>query len=542
MEDLIEEAGDAVPQLLKDVRERLDESGHECAHELHERLHEAHDVRRIREEVDECQHDRHDGIDQLGDDVRIAEDVEELDDRVEQDREQLRKSSCEALYQRADERDQRAENIREPLDQSVQKVDDHWHKPVEKVRQVLRDRVHEREQDRHCPVDDVRQGVRQRRYYVRYQLADDVAELRVVALRVEDRFRELPEERRPGSAHVLEDRQEDRAERVLRRPGALLEHLQIVVELPEGVEHVVAHDRPGVVRFLRQLVEPVRACRDERIQILRRLPEELHCRGVALRVVLNLSERVQNVPVDRLGVAEVALAVRNCNAELRVGFSRGTGSGGRGLHAHEVPPHGAAHGLEGDVDELGRVLELLDALRAHAGHGSRREHVVSVGRRVLRSRDERLAYGRRRRSCRRRRGHEAFPDVREDFLQLAVLRGVVLGRLGVLLLRLRVLLERVGRVLRLLLVGVEALLRCDDLAPERHELFAVLVDALRLQLRLGVLQLAELLLRLPDSVAEELLLLPQEFRVLRVELEQAVDVLQLFLCVGYFFVNSGERL
>ena len=478
----------------------------------------------------------------MRDDVRIAEDVEELYDRVEQDREQLRKSSGKALNQRPDERDQRAENIREPLDQTVQQVDDHWHEPVQQVRQVLRDRVHEREQDRHCPVDDVRQGVRQRRYYVRYQLADDVAELRVVALRVEDRFREFPEERRPGVAHVLEDRQEDRAERVLRRAGALLQHLQVVVELPEGVEHVVAHDRPGVVRFLRELVEPVSACRDERIQILRRLPEELHCRGVALRVVLDLSESVQHVPVDRLGVAEVALAVRDGHAELRVGFSRGTGSGGRGLHAHEVLPHGAAHGLEGDVDELRGVLQFLDALRAHAGHGGRREHVVSVGRRVLRRGDERLAYGRRRRSCRRRRGREAFPDVREDFLQLAVLFRVVLGRLGVLLLRLRVLLERVGRVLRLLLVGVEALLGRDDLAPERHELLRVLVDALRLQLRLGVLQLAQLLLRLPDSVAEELLLLSQELRVLRVELEQAVDVLQLFLCVADLFIDASQGL
>ena len=81
-----------------------------------------------------------------------------------------------------------------------------------------------------------------------------------------------------------------------------------------------------------------------------------------------------------------------------------------------------------------------------------------------------------------------------------------------------------AELLQRILGALQILLGLDDLALESIPLSRALAD-----LTLGVLQLLEPLFRPADRILQSLLLLRQELRVLRVQLEQFIDVLQIVL-------------
>ena len=173
------------------------------------------------------------------------------------------------------------------------------------------------------------------------------------------------------------------------------------------VERVPGEDIARVLRLRRELVHALRALFDKRIEVSRGFPEELHSERVPLRGILHLTERVDNLPIDRLGVPEIALRVRDRNTELLVCLGiRGAPVAG-GVHALEVFRHGARERLYGNVEEVGGVHIRLELIGCYSRDRGGRQNLVGVCRARNRHIDELggdfPGSRRKRGNCRRRR-------------------------------------------------------------------------------------------------------------------------------------------
>ena len=162
----------------------------------------------------------------------------------------------------------------------------------------------------------------------------------------------------------------------------------------------------------------------------------------------------------------------------------------------------------------------MQFLRRDPGDCALGDELISELAAVDRSVDECLAdlYGRRggrRRHCSERRACnlQGFGEALRFACSAFCGVSCVLGRLC--------------PCLCLLLIVAHCGLGSGDLALQRHELLGVLVNPAVLQGGLGLPEFLQLFLALPDRVVQELLFLPEQFDVLRVQFEEPVDVIQL---------------
>ena len=296
-----------------------------------------------------------------------------------------------------------------------------------------------------------------------------------------------------------------------------------------------------------------RARLDQRIQLLRALAEQLHGQRVPFGLVLHVSEGVDQLPVHRFRVPELAVLVRHRDAEGRIRFGELLISLRRLLHGREVLRHRPGQRLGGYVHQFGYRRVSLQGVGGHAGLDGQRRKIVGIKRSLRRRIRDHLRARRdprrdsrtdRRHSlnrglCRRfdrieSRGH-GLPEFR--VLQLVELS--LHARHGVLDLgdRRGLLSEFLLRLLRLL----QGRFRGRDLALELPVFLGPLLD-----LPLGD-HPVELILCLVDGVhpfrrglgllREKFLLLGEQFRIRRIELQELLHVLQFLGEAARFLVD-----
>ena len=248
------------------------------------------------------------------------------------------------------------------------------------------------------------------------------------------------------------------------------------------------------------------ACLDQRVQLLGALAEDLHRQSVPLRAGLHHSEAVDDFEEDFVRCLQLAVGVVEVDAQLLHGVG-GFAALGHLAHAPGQLGHGAGDGREVGVCQTRHVLELLEAVRAHAELRRQRQDVVRITGRlnggVLQV--ARQLFG----------GFAGFVEaflrqIREDGVGHAPAFVRSLRGFGGFVRCLGHVASRTRCVVSLALVVGQALLRGDDLTVESIHLGRVHI------LRKGALQRLEPALRGLDRLVEELLLLLQQFGVLRV--------------------------
>jgi len=90
----------------------------------------------------------------------------------------------------------------------------------------------------------------------------------------------------------------------------------LIVQCAVCVERIVSENISCLLRLLTQFRHALRSRLDERVKLLRRLAEYLHCDRVALGFIFHFAQRVDDLPVNRIAVAHIAFSVVNGNAEF----------------------------------------------------------------------------------------------------------------------------------------------------------------------------------------------------------------------------------
>ena len=144
------------------------------------------------------------------------------------------------------------------------------------------------------------------------------------------------------------------------------------------IQHV-AH----LMRFVGVLFESFASYLNQRVQLLRRLGHEIHRQRVPLRLVVHVSERVNDVIKDRICAAEAPVCVLDLDAQCLKGSRRVLRAVLRLLHLVRDLLEGVLHAVVGDAEHVGGILPFLDFLHALAGHACERLDLFRVLSRLL---------------------------------------------------------------------------------------------------------------------------------------------------------------
>ena len=87
----------------------------------------------------------------------------------------------------------------------------------------------------------------------------------------------------------------------------------MVIQSTVGIQHIFADDVSGSLRLLAELCHAGGTCRNQRVQFLGGFPEYLHTERIAFRFVFQLAECVDDLPVNRVTVPQIAVCIKDRN-------------------------------------------------------------------------------------------------------------------------------------------------------------------------------------------------------------------------------------
>ena len=172
------------------------------------------------------------------------------------------------------------------------------------------------------------------------------------------------------------------------------------------------------MRFVGVLFESFAAHLNQRVQLLRGLGHEIHCQRVALRLVVHVSERVNDVIKDRICAAEAPVCVLDLDAQCLKGSRRVLRAVLRLLHLVCDFLERVLDPVIGNADHVGGVLKFLNLLGALPGHAGKRLYLLRVsggllgdGHQLLLDLDDSCDLSSKAADCRRRSGVDAVEGV-----------------------------------------------------------------------------------------------------------------------------------